>query len=571
MIKSERSSCHAGGSKNREPLRNRSRRAFVECLGLVGAISLAGGGVGFESVAKAGVSPAAGGNSPSPGSKRADESLRRRVEAAKAEHDVPIPSHPTNRDEQLYGNRIGNYSKGLPHNSIGEVDPTAYQALLCACASGAPSEWDAIPLGGSRPLTDPQSGLAFEMEGTDSQQLMIPPAPSVASAQRAGEMVEDYWMALLRDVPVTSFFENTLAQCACADLSKLSDFRGPKVGSKVTPGTLFRGFTSGDLMGPYVSQFFLKSFNFGALPVRQQYQTYVAGIDYMTDQNSWLAAQNGEAQFPRQQTNSQLSYLKSPRDLAAWVHSDVLYQAYFNACLYLLGNAAPLNRGNPYIGSKNQVGFGTFGPPQIEALLAEVATRALKAVWYQKWFVHRNERPEEFAGLVHMTNTGQAKYPLHPDVLHSEAANRVFVGTGSWFLPMAFPEGCPTHPSYGAGHATVAGACVTILKAFFDDTALLVNIGDGQIVQPSEDGLSPVPYQSGDANLLTVGGELNKLAANVAIGRNLAGVHWRSDYHESLLLGEAVAISLLQDQRVCYNENFGGFTFHRFDGFQITV
>jgi hypothetical protein len=35
-------------------------------------------------------------------------------------------------------------------------------------------------------------------------------------------------------------------------------------------------------------------------------------------------------------------------------------------------------------------------------------------------------------------------------------------------LPMAFQEGSPMHPSYGAGHATVAGACVTILKAFFD-------------------------------------------------------------------------------------------------------
>jgi hypothetical protein len=172
-----------------------------------------------------------------------------------------IPSTMTNNFTRIVSEIIRRAFHTIP--SV-KLIPPHYQALLCACASGAPGEWDAVPLGGSRPLTDPQSGLAFEMEGTDSQQLMIPPAPSVASAQRAGEMVEDYWMALLRDVPVTSFFDNTLAQCACADLNKLSDFRGPKVGSKVTPGTLFRGFTSGDLMGPYVSQFFLKSFNFGA-------------------------------------------------------------------------------------------------------------------------------------------------------------------------------------------------------------------------------------------------------------------------------------------------------------------
>ena len=37
-----------------------------------------------------------------------------------------------------------------------------------------------------------------------------------------------------------------------------------------------------------------------------------------------------------------------------------------------------------------------------------------------------------------------------------------------YLLSMAFPEGSPMHPCYGAGHATVAGACVTVLKAFFD-------------------------------------------------------------------------------------------------------
>ncbi len=343
------------------------------------------------------------------------------------------------------------------------------------------------------------------------------------------------------------------------------------MGGKVTPSTLFRGFTPGDLLGPYVSQFFLKPINFGALPVTQRYQTYTAGLDYMTDQISWLAVQNGQGPFATNQLDPELRYLHNPRGLAAWVHVDVLYQAYFNACLYLLDNGAPLNPGNPYVKSTNQAGFGTFGAPHIKALVAEVATRALKCVWYQKWFVHRNERPEEFGGLVHMTKTKQASYPLHADVLQSDAAARVYTNTKSWFLPEAFPEGCPTHPSYGQGHGTVAGACVTILKAFFDDTALLANFGDGQIVQPSEDGLSLVPYQGAEAGQLTVGGELNKIAANVAIGRNMAGVQWRSDYQESLPLGEAVAISVLRDQHGCYNEDFEGFTFHKFDGTQITV
>jgi hypothetical protein len=60
--------------------------------------------------------------------------------------------------------------------------------------------------------------------------------------------------------------------------------------------------------------------------------------------------------------------------------------------------------------------------------------------------------------------------------------------------------------------------------------------------------------------------QLNKLAANVAIGRNFAGIHRRSDYTESVKLGEAVAICVLEDHRLTYNERFEGFRFTKFDG-----
>ena len=108
-----------------------------------------------------------------------------------------------------------------------------------------------------------------------------------------------------------------------------------------------------------------------------------------------------------------------------------------------------------------------------------------------------------------------------------------------------------------ASHATVAGACATTLKAFFDDTVRLTDFGDGELVQcnDNDDGLSLIPYQGADGKYLTVGGELNKIAANVAIGRNMAGVHWRSYYQESLLLGEALAISVLRDQRAALGDD----------------
>jgi hypothetical protein len=43
---------------------------------------------------------------------------------------------------------------------------------------------------------------------------------------------------------------------------------------------------------------------------------------------------------------------------------------------------------------------------------------------------------------------------------------------------------------------------------------------------------------------LKVGDELNKHASNISICRNIAGVHYRSDYTESVKLGEAEAISV---------------------------
>ena len=70
---------------------------------------------------------------------------------------------------------------------------------------------------------------------------------------------------------------------------------------------------------------------------------------------------------------------------------------------------------------------------------------------------------------------------------------------------------------------------------------------------------------------LTLGNELNKLASNIALARDVAGVHWRSDGMQGLRLGEAVAISVLRDYRATYSERFSGFSLTKFDGTTITV
>lgn len=113
---------------------------------------------------------------------------------------------------------------------------------------------------------------------------------------------------------------------------------------------------------------------------------------------------------------------------------------------------------------------------------------------------------------------------------------------------------------------TVAGAAVTILKALFQEDWILPN---PVMPNPADEGQTVIPLSP--AVNLTVGGELNKLANNVAIGRNIAGVHWRSDATASLKLGEQVAIQILKDVQRTYHEPFGGFTFTNFEGVVVQV
>jgi len=482
---------------------------------------------------------------------------------------------------------IGNFSKGLPHDGFGEVNRAAYKSLLHAL--DAETDFDDIVLGAGRKLTNPQAGLATDQEGPDPKDLKMLAAPSLDSAEEAAEGVELYWMALLRDVPFTQFDANPDVAAAAAELSTLKDYTGPKIGGKVTPKTIFRGCEQGDLAGPLVSQFLLyetstdpahRGIGYGAQAISQKMQTVLPGKDYLTSFDEWLKIQNGGTPATGDAFDATPRYIRNMRDIGQWVHVDALYQAYLNACLILLDSGAPFDPGNPYLpphpDAKTQIGFGTFGGPHILSLVTEVATRALKAVWYQKWFVHRRLRPEEYGGLIQVKLEGvggtKKDYPIDQQILKSEALKRTRAKFGSYLLPMAFPEGSPTHPSYGAGHATVAGACVTILKAWFAENARLADLPlPLKPKVPNDDGTALVDYIGADAGSLTVGGELNKVAANIAIARNMAGVHWRSDYQQSILLGEQVALFILRKQRRDYNEKGWSFTLRRFDGTIVTV
>lgn len=585
-----------------------ARRKFIGKVGGAAAAAWTAGVVGLSplldsrstkaaaaTVTSRKASGSAGSNNPVSGYARKLASFQARAQLAAVHLAQPVVAQVNNGDEALYSGDyyIGQYTKAMPHDSFGQVTTSAYKLFITACATGKQSDFEKVPLGGTVPQIGPQGGLTFQLEGADTADVTLPPAPALSSSQRAGEMVEAYWHALCRDVPFSSYGTEPLSQAAVADLNNLSNFQGPKINGQVTAQSLFRGFTASDLVGPYLSQLFLMPTGFGlgnmawdnsAGQPAQIYNRYAPGIDYMTDTTSWLAVQNGQATVPTQsrslffafgnnQFQSTPGYLSDGRDLAGLVHVDELFQHYYWGATAMLAVNFPFNPGNPYSASKTpgEVPFETFNGPHITAAMANAALRAAHAVWYQKYFVHRDIRPEEYAGWVHNTinKLGIGNYNLHSDVLNSAAAQQVFSKYGTYYLPMAYPEGCPNHPSYGSGHATVAGASITILKAFFDTSVSFVSQGVTPVYSP--DGVNLVPYNGGDVGQITVGTELDKMASNVALARNTAGMHWRSDYQQSLMLGEAVAIALLSDLVNTFSESNVYFQFTTFSGTPITI
>lgn len=523
---------------------------------------------GFDSAASGTAAPAGVTNT------RIAQAYDLRVGEATNDALVGPAVNVNNGDTALYADKGGTYTKGLPHNNFGRVNLNAFATFTKALNSGEFSDFQNIIVGGTRTQNGPQGGLAFDLARLDNVQFgqpQAPPAPKTAGDQTATELLEHYWASLLRDVAFTDYGSSALAIAAAAELGSQPTYFGPRSGGIVTPDLLFRGRFPGETLGPYISQFFIKPTALGAQPISQQMVTYLPDIDYMAESPTgfadWLTVQDGNVTGLQNQIDPDLRYRRNGRDLAAFTHVDVLYQAYFTALLVLGTIGAPVNPGNPYVGSKTENGFGTFGGPDFAATLAEVAVKALNAVWYQKWFVHLRPRPEAIGGIVHLIKTGHQSdtdVTLSNVILNSVGLQQSFIKYGTWLLSQAFPEGSPTHPSYPTGHGTVGGACITVLKFFFDGSFV---IPDPKV--PSSDGLSLLDYTGSD--VLTVNGELNKLGHNVSFGHGIhAGIHWRSDTDTSLLLGEAVAISFLRDRARTYNEPFT-VKFTKFNGTTCTI
>ena len=507
------------------------------------------------------------------------------------------------------------FHKSLKHDNDGRVVASSFESFLTALNEHRPQDFQNIDSAGLRPLVNPQAGLAADRLTSAGWHFQIPKAPEQDGKHEttAAEMIELYWMALLRDVSFMDYPSNALAQAAATELSSLKLYANPESSAHpiysarpVTPATLFRGGewapsgqTNREHLGPLISQFLWLDIPYGSLRITQTEGQIVntdyqqGGVPHMIGWADWLEVQRGKA-FPSSiAPPANPRYIQNAGDMARYVHLDALYEAYLNAALILLGSpGVKQDAGNPYNRDSpifpHEEGFGTFGSPFILSLVCEVATCALKAVWYQKFIGNLRLRPEAYGGLVHRA--------LHPSGLKAAEAQQALSGglavlqgsnaaggavarirqanadhgSDTYLLPMCFADGSPAHGSYGAGHATVAGACVTVLKAYFAGTQKLKDVGITPVM-PKPSGIELTAVGVPDADQLTIGGELDKVASNIAIGRNMAGVHWRTDYSASVLLGQRLATSVLYHLRRDYHERPWKFSYLSFGGKVVEV
>lgn len=467
----------------------------------------------------------------------------------------------------------GLYSKGMGHDATTLVaSEAAIKELQIAMATGKQSDFDKLDKAGARKQVSPQAGLAYENMGGDPEGFTMPAPFALNSRSKAAEMVEVYEKNILRDKTFSLLNEGGADVDADRAVSSLNafgvDFKGRKDNGVVTRKLLFRGLAPKEDVGPYVSQLLLHPVTFGAHQITQTYRLRT-GVYGITKAN-FLAIQNGN--IPVAQTLGSLRYCSTPRDLASIVHVDFVYQQFLYAALILMG--MPRQSGFPVLAKEDRF-VTNGGPVDLGCALAEIARHALKATWVQKWRHHIALRPEACAARVAMEIDGELPAgTVHADLISSatiaavKAHNVAAGGEDKPFLPVCAAEGSPLHPSYPAGHAAIAGACTTIIKLYIADDAWSAT---GLSAVESLDGSSLTTYAGADASQMTIHGELNKIASNISLGRNMLGVHFRSDGDEGMKLGEKVAIQWFKDLKKQQNETIGDVTIVKFDGTSETV
>ena len=225
-----------------------------------------------------------------------------------------------------------------------------------------------------------------------------------------------------------------------------------------------------------------------------------------------------------------------------------------------MGGDAVLSRTNPYRCATGQFGDITLGSKNVLSLLAR------RRCWRKKRPTITSGRCIAAPGRKSLprvstcTLTGANLTTCTPPSLNARAHPDQ---ARTWFLaPAPSLSGGLPYSSVIPGRA--CSQCGRLCH--YPESVFRRAFCDSCARQAAADGTQLDPWRG---ESLILGGEIDKLAVNIALARNAAGVHFRSDSIRGLELGQDVALGA--DTTLTYSEKFDGFALRRFDGAPVRI
>jgi hypothetical protein len=459
---------------------------------------------------------------------------------------------PLLRNLKFHDKYIGIFSKGLLHDDQGYVNKDEMMKLITALDEKDYNKISNIKLGGKLKLVN----LTTSWSNYNIGICRYTRLPSMSSDFIAAQMAELYCMSLTRDIPFKDYTKNHLIEDCCGYLNSLRKY--PQVSGKVTPYNIFRGPMYGDLQGPYISQFLHRDIKMGGITYQQKYITDLEGYDFMKTWDTAISAQNGNIIEIPSPVRDNPRYIINGRDLFCYINFNKYCQLFHNTYNILIDLKIPINLGfTPLI--NDQVGAFNI-EADIISTLNIIADKAILSAFNMQWNT-MFFRPEALGiEIERIYRNNSNEFLISPELLRNPVLKAIKSKNGNRLLSQAHYQGAPLHPSNHSEYAAIAGACITVLKFFFNTKCEI------DIYAPDSDGKKLV--NTGMKS--TIEDELNKLACNIGISRMWAGVNYHKDIIRGLKLGEKIAINHLQCllSKYPYDLNI---SFNRFNNKVVTL